>query len=159
MLQLQLLVLIGIANGSPILAEYLLQRRLDDPIDFGIAFVDGQPLLGRSKTIRGFVTALVITAAGASIIGIPAAVGALIGFGAMLGDLFSSFVKRRLGIPASGMALGLDQIPEVLLPLLFVQSRFELEATELLKMTLLFLVFELLISRLLFRLRIRKQPY
>lgn len=159
MLQLTLLVLIGIANGAPILAENLLQRRLDHPIDFGVTFIDGRQLLGRSKTIRGFVAALVITAAGASLMGFPATLGALIGFGAMCGDLVSSFLKRRLGIPPSGMALGLDQIPEVLLPLLLVKSTFGLEWIQILKMTLLFLVFELLISRILFRMRIRKQPY
>lgn len=159
MLQLQLLVLIGIANGSPIVAEYLLKRRLDQPLDFGVTFFDGRPLLGRSKTIRGIVAALVITAASAPIMGYPAALGALIGLAAMGGDLISSFLKRRLGIPPSGMALGLDQIPEVLLPLVLVKPCFGLEWPEILKMALLFLVFELLISRILFRLRIRKQPY
>lgn len=159
MLQFQLLLLIGIANGAPILAENLLQRRWDHPIDFDVTLTDGRPVFGRSKTIRGLVAALATSTAGASIMGFPAPLGAVIGFGAMCGDLFSSFLKRRLGIPASGMALGLDQIPEVLLPLLLVKSNFALEWAEIVKLTLLFLVFELLISRILFRLRIRKQPY
>jgi CDP-2,3-bis-(O-geranylgeranyl)-sn-glycerol synthase len=85
--------------------------------------------------------------------------GVVIGVGAMTGDLLSSFLKRRLGIAPSGMALGLDQIPEVLLPLLLVKGQFALTYDEILKLSLLFLVFELLISRILFRLRIRKQPY
>ena len=36
----------------------------------------------------------------------------------MAGDLFSSFVKRRLHLPSSSMAIGLDHIPESLFPLL-----------------------------------------
>ena len=35
----------------------------------------------------------------------------------MTGDLFSSFIKRRFGSAPSSQALGLDQIPESLLPL------------------------------------------
>src|SRR6478736_778738 len=37
---------------------------------------------------------------------------------AMAGDLFSSFVKRRLHLASSSMAIGLDHIPESLFPLL-----------------------------------------
>jgi len=159
MIQFQLLLLIGIANGAPILAENVLQNRCNQPVDFNVTFIDGRRLLGGSKTIRGIVAALVAATAGALIMGLPAALGALIGFGAMSGDLLSSFVKRRLGVPASGMALGLDQIPEVALPLLIVRSSCGLEWEDILKLTILFLVFELFISRILFRLRIRKQPY
>jgi hypothetical protein len=36
----------------------------------------------------------------------------------MAGDLLSSFVKRRLNLPPSSRATGLDQIPESLLPAL-----------------------------------------
>jgi hypothetical protein len=36
----------------------------------------------------------------------------------MAGDLFSSFLKRRLNLPPSSPALGLDQVPESLFPLL-----------------------------------------
>lgn len=159
MLQFQLLFLVGLANGAPILAEYLLHRRLDYPIDFRAHFIDGRPLFGRSKTIRGIVAALVTATTGASIMGLPISLGAWIGFGAMAGDLLSSFFKRRLGIPASGMALGLDQIPEVLFPLLLVRPGLNLHLADILALTVLFVVIELLISRVLFRLRIRKQPY
>jgi hypothetical protein len=41
-----------------------------------------------------------------------------VAFMAMLGDLFSGFVKRRLGMGPSDKALGLDYVPESLLPLL-----------------------------------------
>lgn len=77
----------------------------------------------------------------------------------MLGDLFSSFLKRRLGIPASGMALGLDQIPESLFPLLAVRAELGLELIQIAGLVAGFLFAELVVSRILFQLRIREQPY
>lgn len=77
----------------------------------------------------------------------------------MLGDLFSSFIKRRLGVPASGMALGLDQIPESLFPLLAVRVELSLEFIQVAGLVAGFVVLELLVSRILFQLRIREQPY
>lgn len=159
MLNLQLLILVGIANGAPILADYLLQQRFATPLDVDRCFIDGRPLFGRSKTYRGILAALLATGLASGAMGLTVGLGVLVGAGAMTGDLLSSFLKRRLGMAPSSMALGLDQIPEVLLPLLLVQRQFALSYTEILKMSLLFLVFELLISRILFRLRIRKQPY
>ena len=46
--------------------------------------------------------------------------------GAMAGDLVSSFMKRRLRLKSEAQAVGLDQIPEVLLPLLLRKSRLGL---------------------------------
>jgi len=40
-------------------------------------------------------------------------VGTLVATFAMAGDLFSSFVKRRLHLASSRMAIGLDHIPEL----------------------------------------------
>lgn len=159
MVNLQLLILVGVSNGAPILADYLFQQRLATPLDFDRRFIDGRPLFGRSKTHRGIGAALLATGLASAAMGLTIESGVVIGVGAMTGDLLSSFLKRRLGIAPSGMALGLDQIPEVLLPLLLVKDQFALTYDEILKLSLLFLVFELLISRILFRLRIRKQPY
>jgi CDP-2,3-bis-(O-geranylgeranyl)-sn-glycerol synthase len=159
MVNLQLLILVGVSNGAPILADYLFQQRFATPLDFGRCFIDGRPLFGRSKTHRGIIAALMATGLASAAMGLTIESGVVIGVGAMTGDLLSSFLKRRLGIAPSGMALGLDQIPEVLLPLLLVKGQFALTYDEILKLSLLFLVFELLISRILFRLRIRKQPY
>ncbi len=44
----------------------------------------------------------------------------------MLGDLSSSFVKRRLRLKLHAQVFGLDQIPEALLPLLLVQDHLGL---------------------------------
>jgi CDP-2,3-bis-(O-geranylgeranyl)-sn-glycerol synthase len=77
----------------------------------------------------------------------------------MAGDLFSSFIKRRLRIPSGGMALGLDQVPESLFPLLGCMSILGLDLTSVAVLVLAFLVLELALSRLLHRFGIRERPY
>ena len=114
----QLLVLLLLANGTPMVAGKLLGARLARPLDGGLEFADGRPLFGRSKTIRGVVLAILVTIAGAPLVGLAWQIGLLTGALAMAGDLCSSFFKRRLGLPASSPAVGLDQIPESLFPLL-----------------------------------------
>jgi CDP-2,3-bis-(O-geranylgeranyl)-sn-glycerol synthase len=77
----------------------------------------------------------------------------------MLGDLASSFVKRRLGRRTHSQALGLDQVPESLLPLLLLQERLALGAGEMALIVALFVALELMLSRLLFRWHLRDRPY
>ena len=85
--------------------------------------------------------------------------GLTVALWAMLGDLLSSFIKRRLGMAPGSRALGLDQLPESLLPLLAVAGPLVISATEIMATVITFFVLELLISRVLFRLRLRKHPY
>jgi CDP-2,3-bis-(O-geranylgeranyl)-sn-glycerol synthase len=54
---LQLLVLLMLANGTPVIAKKLLGDRYSYPLDGNLTFADGRPLFGRSKTIRGIVLA------------------------------------------------------------------------------------------------------
>lgn len=77
----------------------------------------------------------------------------------MVGDLISSFVKRRMRLPPSSMALGLDQVPESLLPALVYKSLTTFSLVDVVAVTMLFFVGELVLSRLLFKLHIRDQPY
>jgi hypothetical protein len=155
----QLLILLTLANGSPVVAKLVLGRHFSTPLDRGAKFIDGKPLLGPSKTIRGLLIAIVVTAAGAPLLGLGIEIGLLVGAAAMAGDLLSSFVKRRLGLPASGRATGLDQIPESLLPALACRQALSLTAVDMLAVCAIFFVGELLLSRLLFRFHVRDEPY
>jgi hypothetical protein len=159
LLYVELLLLIGIANGAPLLGHAALRERWNRPLDGGRRFLDGRPLLGPSKTVRGAVLALLATPVFAVLLGFDAATGLLIAAFAMLGDAASSFTKRRLGMASSSQALGVDQIPESLFPLLAVQDRFALYPTEIAWLVLAFLVLELALSRVLYRLHLRDQPY
>jgi CDP-2,3-bis-(O-geranylgeranyl)-sn-glycerol synthase len=77
----------------------------------------------------------------------------------MLGDLFSSFVKRRLDMPPSSQAIGLDQLPEALFPLLASWKVLPVTLADIVVCVVLFFVGELVLSRLLFALRLRDRPY
>jgi hypothetical protein len=118
MLVAQLLVLLIVANGTPLIARMILGDALAPPLDGGKRFMDGRPVFGTSKTLRGVALSILGTSAVASLIGLGWKFGALIGGMAMIGDLLSSFIKRRLGLPPSRQTVWLDQIPESLLPLL-----------------------------------------
>jgi CDP-diglyceride synthetase len=102
---LQLLVLMTLANGTPIVAKKIFGLRFARPLDTGILFFDGRPLFGPSKTIRGIVASILITTASAPLIGLDLTIGAIVAGATIAGDLFSSFVKRRLNLPPSSQAV------------------------------------------------------
>ena len=159
LLILQLMILLTLANGTPVVAKKLFGRRFAWPLDAGIQFLDGRPLLGPSKTIRGIALSLLVSAAGAPLIGLDAGIGAVVAGAAMAGDLVSSFVKRRLDLPPSSRATALDQIPESLLPLLACRGALSLTAADVVAGVSVFFVGEVILSRLLYRLRLRDRPY
>jgi CDP-2,3-bis-(O-geranylgeranyl)-sn-glycerol synthase len=77
----------------------------------------------------------------------------------MAGDCIASFLKRRLGLAASSMALGLDQVPESLLPAISMRPYAQLRALDVLMVVLIFFIGELALSRVFFRLGLRERPY
>lgn len=157
--EIKLLFLLLVANGTPIIVGYLLPQRMDYPLDGHLKAFDGRPLLGPSKTVRGILSAVVVTAIAAFALGFTWQSGALVGGLAMCGDLISSFIKRRLGKPSSSMALGLDQVPESLIPLWVCRESFGLSWASVAWMVVAFFILELVLSRILYKLHIRKQPY
>lgn len=155
----RILLLLAVANGAPVLAQRVLGPRFARPVDGGALFTDGRPVLGRSKTLRGLAASLATTAMAAPLLGLSATTGAGVAALAMAGDLASSFVKRRLGLAPSAQALGLDQIPESLLPALYAATLAPLSVADVALVVLCFFAAELMLSRLLYALRIREQPY
>jgi CDP-2,3-bis-(O-geranylgeranyl)-sn-glycerol synthase len=111
------------ANGAPVLFGG------GRPIDGGRLFRDGKPVFGSHKTIRGFASGLLI---GTFVGWVQEAFGSRAGFpqgslvlgfalslGALVGDLFGSFVKRRVGLkPGAHLPLS-DQMDFMLVALLF----------------------------------------
>lgn len=159
MLSVKILLLLFSANGAPIILHKLLDGRWNCPLDGGLVLPDGQPLLGPSKTWRGVVGALLVGAFAGWALGLGMDLGLGVAGFSMLGDLLSSFLKRRLGIPPSGMATGLDQVPEALLPSLWLTSLGILGYDEMLSLVAAFWVLGLALSKPLYWLHIRKQPY
>ncbi len=159
MLEIKILLLLIVANGSPIVARNVFKDSFSFPLDAGRMFIDQRPVLGHSKTVRGLLFSVVLTGLAAYLVGMEARTGFYIAFFAMLGDLFSSFIKRRLNKPPSSMAPGLDQVPEALFPLLYCMSVFKLEWGQVFLIILLFIVIELFLSKILYIIGIRKRPY
>jgi CDP-archaeol synthase len=155
----QLLTLLAVANGTPVIAARIFENALSFPLDGDATLRDGRPLFGSSKTLRGVVLAIVVTSAIAPLIGLQLWIGTLIAVMAMLGDLFSSFMKRRLGLAPSEKALGLDHIPESLLPMLACALVLPLTIADVVVATLMFFVGALILSPLLFKLGIRDRPH
>jgi hypothetical protein len=155
----EVLLLLMLANGAPVIAKKLLGTFFNRPLDGGRSGPDGRPWLGPSKTIRGIAVSLIATTFGAALTGFGWRLGAVVALAAMTGDLASSFFKRRLGMASSSRAIGLDQIPESLLPALASAPMLGLHALDISTIVLVFLVGELALSRLLFRWRIRDRPY
>ena len=156
---LQILVLLTLANGTPIVAKKIFGSRFALPLDAGIIFFDGRPVFGASKTMRGIVVSILITSAIAPFIGLDLTIGAIVASSAMAGDLFSSFVKRRLNFPPSSQALGLDQVPESLFPMLACRDALSLTIADIALGVGIFFIGELILSRLLFRAHLRDEPY
>ena len=160
-LPLEIIVLLWLTgvNGVPILLTKLLDQRFSYPIDCNRLFIDDRPILGASKTFRGLISALLASVLIGSIFVIPFHISLLFGALSMAGDMTSSFIKRRFGLVSSSMALGLDQIPESLFPLLGCKGFLGLSIEQIVVIVVAFFLIELILSRLLFWLHIRKTPY
>ena len=153
------LFLVACANIAPVLLKKLIGGRCAWPLDFGATLADGRPLFGKSKTLRGIVVAAAASALAAPLVGVGAGVGALTGLASMAGDLASSFVKRRLGVPPSGEARYLDQIPEAVFGLMAAALALPLGPLDIALGALAFLVGQILGSRLFFALGLRDEPH
>jgi len=156
---LPLLLLIIIANGAPILAGLLLNDGFKLAVDFGQKLPDKNRLFGPSKTWRGILAALFATAAAAWLLDYSPETGLLVAVYAVLGDLGSSFIKRRLSMPPSSMAPLLDQVPESLLPAFMLKEVFNLDISAVILLVLIFIITELLLSHILYRYGVRNRPY
>jgi CDP-2,3-bis-(O-geranylgeranyl)-sn-glycerol synthase len=105
------------ANAVPVLAGG------GTPMDFGKNFLDGKPIFGKNKTFRGFFFGLAIGIfvglVECALFNYPILFSVLSPLGALVGDLFGAFLKRRLGIAPGGLLPVVDQIDFVVGAILF----------------------------------------
>lgn len=158
LLTLDLILLLIVANGAPMVLSTLLGNR-GYPVDGGMMLADGRALLGPSKTWRGLAISILATAVVAWTMGLGAVFGAVFAAFAMLGDLASSFIKRRFGLGAGDRARGLDQLPEGLLPALPAWWMLDAPWWVLILAALTFSVLNIWGSPLLYRLGLRHRPH
>jgi len=145
----QLVLLLVITNATPVIISLLAGRHWNRPLDGNRLFRDQRPLLGPSKTVRGVLGSVLVTAMIAPLFNLSAIAGASFALLAMTGDLCSSFIKRRLGIASSRSVPLLDQLPETVIPLWTMQSVLGASAYEMLLAVALFIVIDLVLSRLI----------
>jgi CDP-2,3-bis-(O-geranylgeranyl)-sn-glycerol synthase len=112
-------------NGAPVIFGGGL------PIDFGKSLPDGKRIFGDNKTVRGFLSGLIIGA----IVGAFGyilfsknlfTIAFLASAGALFGDLAGAFLKRRLGIKPGGALPGVDQLDFVVGALLLVSPFYRI---------------------------------
>ncbi|MEC7376563.1 MAG: CDP-archaeol synthase [Pseudomonadota bacterium] len=159
LITLELYVMLVLANGTPVVAARLLKHRWSAPVDGGRLWADGRPVFGHSKTWRGVASGALACALFSVVTGLGFVFGALFGLLGLAGDLLSSFIKRRLGLASSSRALGLDQVPEALLPMLLAMWWLPVSLWTVVIVVVLFALSNILASPLLYRLGIRRQPH
>lgn len=159
LLSLELFVMLAIANGSPVVVARLFRDRGNWPVDGGRFGPDGRRLLGASKTWRGLISGSLGCILFAVWTGFDWLFGALFGLLSLFGDLASSFIKRRMGLASSARALGLDQLPESLLPMLLAWYWLAIPLGQAIAIGILFALANVVFSPLLYRLGIRRQPH
>ncbi|MBI2380653.1 MAG: CDP-archaeol synthase [Gammaproteobacteria bacterium] len=150
---LLVVLLLLVANGSPLLLGRALPARWQPALDGGMRLADGEPLFGGNKTWPGLAAAVLATGLASLALELDPRLGLAMGVAAMFGDLLSSFCKRRLRLAPGARAPFLDQLPECLLPTALAVCWLGLGWREFLLVPLLFLPASLLIRRLLHRLR------
>lgn len=110
-----------IANSTPVVLGG------GPPVDGGASWTDGKPILGTNKTIRGAISGVLA----GTLIGLLQ--GNLIGgfaqsAGAILGDLLSSFYKRRRDFPPGSSMPIIDQLDFIIMA---VVLSYPFQATDL----------------------------
>jgi len=156
---IKLLVMLLATNGTPILMARIFQSRGAQPLDLGRQLLDGRPVFGSSKTWRGLAAALITSCILSMIFGYGIWFGLVFGILVIVGDLTSSFIKRRTGLKPSDQCTGLDQLPESFIPSVYAVWHLGAGWWWAVLLSLAFMLLEILISKPLFWLNIRKRPY
>ncbi|MDD2757908.1 MAG: CDP-archaeol synthase [Patescibacteria group bacterium] len=123
----------GMANMAPVLFQWL--PFLNTPVDFNKQW-GGRPIFGANKTYRGFFVGIICSIFTVWVLSLFSDrlaqispvdfgainifyLGALLGGGALAGDLLKSFFKRRLGIASGKSWVPLDQLDWIFGALIF----------------------------------------
>lgn len=126
-------------NVLPPLFSLIFGERFSQRIDGDRLWFDDKPIFGSHKTIRGFLASVIGGMVVFPLMGVEWRVAAVAAFLAMSGDLLSSFIKRRLGIPSGTNVIGLDQIFEALFPAFFLARYLDLTILNILFILLVFI--------------------
>lgn len=158
-----------IANAAPVISKG------KTTIDNGIK-LNGKPLLGPGKTWKGLlyglaagvITVIIITLALPSTapqfsLSEKILLGLLLSAGAMAGDLFGSFLKRRSGLERGAQFPLMDQLFFLFAALIFALpvyvNKIEINITDLAALTLITYLVHLTANRIAFALKLKNVPW
>ena len=156
------------ANGAPVVGVRLIGR--STPLDRGAKAWDGRRILGDGKTLEGLLIGVATgTIAGLIIHSfIPGIYRSplepfMLSVGAMAGDIFGSFIKRRLGLERGRPAPGLDQLGFLAFALLFSIFTFGpprwLDALTLILLVAVTAILHIGTNYLAYLLKLKAEPY
>ena len=165
----------GFANSAPVLIRPYW-KSLAFPLD-GNKTLNKKPILGKNKTFRGLISAILMgifiafiqsllynfeTFRSISIINYQAnwlPLGFLLGFGMILGDAVGSFIKRRVNIKSGKPFPILDQLDGFAGALLLVLPFYSLPYDIILTALVLALVLHFSIRLISYALKITEEPW
>lgn len=127
-------------------------------IDFDRRFIDGRPIFGEHKTVRGFIIGLVAGVAVAFVQG-SLIVGSVLTLGALLGDLGGAFIKRRLNFSPGQPFPILDQLDFIVGAFLLVSLVSVPSIETIFFITILTPFFHILTNTFAYLLRIKDVPW
>jgi|SRR3989338_4220043 len=161
------------ANMAPVIFKKI--RIFEYPIDMS-KNINGKPIFGKNKTYRGIIfgifMAIIIVYVQYRMYNFEffknisffeyrnwLLFGALMGSGALVGDLIKSFFKRRLGIEPGDRFIPFDQTDFVIGALVFILPVFDVTFNLFIVSLLLSFVLHILVNHLAFYLKIRNEKW
>lgn len=137
------------------------------PIDMGRNFFDGKRIFGDNKTIRGLIAGILCGTLTGLIIPLFASISLydsllrafLLSVGTHIGDLFGSFIKRRLNLPPGASAPVLDQLGFLVFALLITLPFYPLELMAIIFLVFLTLILHPLTNLIAYLLKLKDKPY
>jgi len=168
----------GLANATPVFASKLpVLKNWEYPVDFNKSF-RGTRIFGKNKTVRGFVTGILIAILTAwllqqwylndpvirSALGFnfgslnPVLFGFLSGFGGLTGDAIKSFFKRRTSIKPGESWFPFDQIDYIIGGIIFLLPYVRLSLLQYLLILILYFLLHLISTFIGFLLKLKDKP-
>jgi len=148
-----------VANSTPVLLGG------GAPIDRERTFIDGRRILGDNKTDKGFAYGLLL----GSLAGLAeavlfanyalVAVGIVASLGALLGDLFGAFLKRRLDIPPGSPLPVVDQLDFIMGALLLTSPVVKVTLGAVLILVMMTVPIHLISNAIAYTLRLKKHRW
>lgn len=140
-------------------------------MDFGANFLDGKPLLGSGKTLRGMVTGITagtLVSVGVAVL-IPGTsslltnqyvlLGFLLSLGAIAGDTVKSFFKRRAGIEQGKDLFLIDQLDFIVGGIIFGLVLYTPTTVELFVIAIGTVIVHRLANFMAFKFKLKKVPW